>query len=942
MFFVNNIAEKLDVSIDDALTLNPEVIKTNKRIVFDDNRAKKIATARKQSEVADFFSNSDEVDSYLLNRLSAEELETLTPEQRKELATNLTVREQLGKALAQYAKSIGTEITTEMAQEATNIIAEETARKLGKIDATPLEQNVARVLQTGKATFGAMAFIGGVGTAAKCTSIMIKQGVSPKKAVEETAKMSAEEQSDFVNDNYDTLIETAKKSETELKKDDYIERTYTKFANANVEETESFAIAKLVGQFYDRYGKNNPEIFEKWFNKLEVEYNIPDTERNNLHQSAMHKDEKFASLKDFVQEVQTNYNAHLNEKKQIGNLKLSVPANVIQHDKKHTLRPDEWQEIEENIDNIFIAKKTDRKNSYSENNYNIGIKTPNGNYYALTIGINRHDNLVCTAMKNTKNGVEAYVEERGKKDKKKSLSMMPTSQPSAPVGNNTNSVASHSQDSNNIIAYIKEQLNPSEQENNILYQSVVTAGAKTSAEISDAQKEWQEKGTDSKYFKKWFGDSKVVDENGQPLVVYHGSPSHDITTFDSGKTLYGEVSKGFNFFTNKKSAYQNSAKDYAEFAGTDGYRRNGKVYETYLKIQKAKEVFSALQKIANGSEEETVKNLRNDLEEYGGTNDVTFVFGNNKKGIIHITKKHGIKTLFKVFDAVIDGEVLRYVSNKKTVIIKKNNIEATLSLDENGNKKTWLLSGWDTKISPDEEGQFSANPKSTQDSPTFSRAELGAELNNIISDLNSNLNPVTFKQESIEEKLIAGYSYQEVMQKAQDLYDKVKTVHSEEEEKYILAQAHILEDAFEISENPEKYSPAKINDVMLNAYYVMNNQQISNDYLDIDNKSQRTYSDLLLLHKEKKEKQVQEYNGYFTEGQTKNIITIMQNRNKSTALHELGHLFLNGLNEFAKVSEDAKKQLDEVNKWLGYSGGEYTNAQHEKFAKACEKYFYFV
>ena len=118
------------------------------------------------------------------------------------------------------------------------------------------------------------------------------------------------------------------------------------------------------------------------------------------------------------------------------------------------------------------------------------------------------------------------------------------------------------------------------------FQSAATAGAETSAEISDAQKEWKEKGTGSKYFKKWFGDSKVVDENGQPLVVYHGSPSHDITTFDSDKTLYGEISKGFNFFTNKKSAYQNSADDYANFAGTNGYRRNGKVYETYLKIQK--------------------------------------------------------------------------------------------------------------------------------------------------------------------------------------------------------------------------------------------------------------------------------------------------------------------------------------------------------------------
>lgn len=118
------------------------------------------------------------------------------------------------------------------------------------------------------------------------------------------------------------------------------------------------------------------------------------------------------------------------------------------------------------------------------------------------------------------------------------------------------------------------------------FQRAITAGATTKDEKLNAIKEWKEKGTDSKYFKKWFGDSKVVDESGKPLVVYHGSPSHDITIFDSVKTLYGEISKGFNFFTNKKSAYQDSADDYANFAGTNGYRRNGKVYETYLKIQK--------------------------------------------------------------------------------------------------------------------------------------------------------------------------------------------------------------------------------------------------------------------------------------------------------------------------------------------------------------------
>jgi len=40
--------------------------------------------------------------------------------------------------------------------------------------------------------------------------------------------------------------------------------------------------------------------------------------------------------------------------------------------------------------------------------------------------------------------------------------------------------------------------------------------------------------TDTPAFKKWFGDSKVVDENGDPLVVYHGG-THDKSEFDVSK-----------------------------------------------------------------------------------------------------------------------------------------------------------------------------------------------------------------------------------------------------------------------------------------------------------------------------------------------------------------------------------------------------------------------
>jgi hypothetical protein len=69
--------------------------------------------------------------------------------------------------------------------------------------------------------------------------------------------------------------------------------------------------------------------------------------------------------------------------------------------------------------------------------------------------------------------------------------------------------------------------------------------------------------TDSAAFKRWFGDSKVVDENGEPLVVYHGTR----TSFDSFKfgeglvTDFGRYGKGFYFTpdTRYANAYTRNA-----------------------------------------------------------------------------------------------------------------------------------------------------------------------------------------------------------------------------------------------------------------------------------------------------------------------------------------------------------------------------------------------
>ena len=70
----------------------------------------------------------------------------------------------------------------------------------------------------------------------------------------------------------------------------------------------------------------------------------------------------------------------------------------------------------------------------------------------------------------------------------------------------------------------------------------------------------------TKAFKDWFGDwendpanaSKVVDENGEPLVVYHGSKDNSFTIFDSTKNDKGQ--KGF-FFTNDSTMASSYGKN---------------------------------------------------------------------------------------------------------------------------------------------------------------------------------------------------------------------------------------------------------------------------------------------------------------------------------------------------------------------------------------------
>jgi hypothetical protein len=75
-------------------------------------------------------------------------------------------------------------------------------------------------------------------------------------------------------------------------------------------------------------------------------------------------------------------------------------------------------------------------------------------------------------------------------------------------------------------------------------------------------------------FKKWFGKSKVVDADGKPLVVYHGS-SEDISVFKSG------LDRGGDRLFAQAGLYFTADSELADvYAGDDGA-----VYSVYLSIK---------------------------------------------------------------------------------------------------------------------------------------------------------------------------------------------------------------------------------------------------------------------------------------------------------------------------------------------------------------------
>jgi len=90
---------------------------------------------------------------------------------------------------------------------------------------------------------------------------------------------------------------------------------------------------------------------------------------------------------------------------------------------------------------------------------------------------------------------------------------------------------------------------------------------------------------DNPAFARWFGKSKVVDESGAPLVVYHGS-GHDIEQFDTnrGATTTGNVTAPWGAY------FTPSPGEASRYASTDFHKSGQNVTPVHLSIQNPHEM----------------------------------------------------------------------------------------------------------------------------------------------------------------------------------------------------------------------------------------------------------------------------------------------------------------------------------------------------------------
>ena len=385
------------------------------------------------------------------------------------------------------------------------------------------------------------------------------------KSISETARKVMKDRYGVSDNDIDKWVDTVLPMiDARNQYNEVYQNFYEQLADAGRNNTQADAEARIIAAravtLAMNEKKSTADILERW--KLRIENGEVVTEDNEVLDQAMYKSPMpdFGSFYDDIIKNENTKDRYFTE--DINGIGLDIPRNTIIHDiNKHNLSKEEWQGVLEAIKNNQIKKA--RIGDYSK---------MRGTPVKMVVDVNGVEyGVAFDHMKSGRNLVSSafVLEDKGWiNEKQKKSSQMEAYKPLP----NSSSLGNSMPD---IIASLDNNVNDT------LFQLPAEAYNKQGkADVN------------SEAFKRWFGDSKVVDKDGEPLVVYHGSPNKGIQIFDKnriGNRDNGFFGEGF-YFTPKDyvaEGYANTDDIYPDFNTQDN---KGEIYPVYLDIKNPKYV----------------------------------------------------------------------------------------------------------------------------------------------------------------------------------------------------------------------------------------------------------------------------------------------------------------------------------------------------------------
>lgn len=206
-------------------------------------------------------------------------------------------------------------------------------------------------------------------------------------------------------------------------------------------------------------------------------------------------------------------------------------------------------------------------------------------------------------------------------------------------------------------------------------------------------------------FTKWFGQSKVVDENGEPLVVYHGNRGESFNEFDASKNREPPMPNGLKpwFFANDETIAGSYGPNIQSF-----YLRMDNVLDvTEVPVWNKETAERDSMFVRSGDYRRFPYSLRKELEQDGvkGETDTQHILDwMDSKGIAYA--KWNYANAMKKFGTKYDGIIARntldtfgsetrgdiYIAFRPTQIKSTNN-RGTFSPDSSDIRKS-IKQGW--------------------------------------------------------------------------------------------------------------------------------------------------------------------------------------------------------------------------------------------------------